>query len=352
MQTSISGKSFVKILIDITHPAHVHFFKNAALIWKQRGHDVRFVARDKEITIELLKAYNIHYEKLSRIRKGLLGLSIELIEHDYQLYKFVRHFKPDIMLNIGGTFIVHVGKLLGIKTCVFTDTEHAKISNAITFPFANWICTPESFMGDIGGKHITYNGFQELAYLHPNYFNPQESVLSEVGIGLGETFFIVRFVSWGASHDVGKRGLLEEEKLNLVRQLENWGRVLITSEAILPKSLEPYQITINPIKIHDLLYFASFYIGEGATMATESALLGTPSIYINELSAGTIDELDKKYGLVFHVTEMQSVASIVEKSLFNAEEKKKFNVSHRNLLNEKIDVTAWMVQLINNIFTK
>lgn len=339
----------MKILIDITHPAHVHFFKNAVLIWKQRGHDVRFVARDKEITLRLLEDLNIQYTKLSHIRKGLFGLTIELIEHDFHLIQFVKQFEPDIMLNIGGTFIVHVGKLLGIKTCVFTDTEHAKLSNAITFPFATWICTPTCFDGDLGDKHIKYDGYQELAYLHRNYFTPSATELSELDVCLGDPFFIVRFISWGASHDFGKNGLNEQEKISLVKQLENFGRVLITSEGILPKSLVDYQIKISPLKIHHLLYYASFYIGEGATMATESALLGTPSIYINELSAGTIDELSKKYGLVFQVTDLQSALSVVEQNLLLPGKKEKFEISHRSMMSEKVDLTTWMVELIEKI---
>ena len=54
-------------------------------------------------------------------------------------------------------------------------------------------------------------------------------------------------------------------------------------------------------KIHDLLYYATMYIGEGASMASEAAVLGTPSIYINPLRLGYLDELEKKYGLVYNI---------------------------------------------------
>ncbi len=40
----------MKILIDVTHPAHVHFFRGAARELTDRGHQVRFVAREKEMT--------------------------------------------------------------------------------------------------------------------------------------------------------------------------------------------------------------------------------------------------------------------------------------------------------------
>ncbi len=43
----------MRILIEITHPAHVHFFRNAIDIWKSQGHEVAVTARDKEIVLEL-----------------------------------------------------------------------------------------------------------------------------------------------------------------------------------------------------------------------------------------------------------------------------------------------------------
>jgi hypothetical protein len=39
----------MKILIDIGHPAHVHFFKNAIRELEGRGHEVKVTARDKEV---------------------------------------------------------------------------------------------------------------------------------------------------------------------------------------------------------------------------------------------------------------------------------------------------------------
>lgn len=307
------------------------------------------MARDKEITIDLLKAYGIPYQKLSRIRNGLLGLGLELIQHQSGLVKFARNFQPDLMLNIGGTFIVHAGKLLGIKTCVFTDTEHAKLSNRLTFPFATWICTPEAFYQDLGAKQIRYNGYQELAYLHPNFFTPDPEVLGDIGLTSKEPFLLMRFVSWGASHDVGKRGLTENEKISLVRQLEPYGRVIISSEMTLPDALEPYRMSLSPTLIHDLLHYASLYVGEGATMAAEAAILGTPSIYVNSLSAGTIDEFTNEYNLIYQCLNLEKIIETGIKILSNDGVQNQLRTSHKRMLKEKIDVTGWLVEFIESL---
>ena len=52
----------MKFLIGIYHPAHFHFFKNIIYSLKKKGHEVRVIARDKEITKRLLSKSNIDYE--------------------------------------------------------------------------------------------------------------------------------------------------------------------------------------------------------------------------------------------------------------------------------------------------
>jgi len=339
----------MRILIDVTHPAHVHFFRRAARDLADRGHQVQFVAREKEMTTQLLEEYDIPFQKLSKIRKGLLGLAVELIEHQSRLFQVIRKFHPDVMLNIGGTFIVHVGKLTGVKTCVFTDTEHAKLSNTITFPFASHICTPESYIHTLSEKQIRYKGFQELAYLHPNQFTPNPKILPQLGLREDERFFILRFVSWGASHDVGLQGLSHKGQLDLVNGLAEFGRVFITSEGDLPESLQPYRLNVSPTLIHDLLFYASMYIGEGATMASESAILGTPSIYISPLELGYLDELEEKYQLMYHLRKGDADIEKILALAKDPELKQEHNNRLRRMLEDKTDVTAWIVNFIESL---
>ena len=47
----------MKILIDIGHPAHIHYFKNFIFKSIKAGNEIKIVARDKEVTIDLLKSY-------------------------------------------------------------------------------------------------------------------------------------------------------------------------------------------------------------------------------------------------------------------------------------------------------
>ncbi len=340
----------MRILIDIIHPAHVHFFKNAIWEWEKRGYQLLITTRDKEMTHRLLQAYNIPFKNISKYGAGVGGLIWELVKRDWKLYRLARAFNPDILLGIAGVSIAHVGRWLGKPSLVFTDTEHARLSNAICLPFATRICTPSCFREDWGGKHLRYNGFHELAYLHPNRFKPDATVLTEAGFKPKDRFFIVRFVSWGALHDVGQRGISGGMMEAFIASLSKFGRPLITSEGKLPPALEKYRITTPAEQIHSLLYFASMYVGESPTMATEAAILGIPAVLICSWACrvGNMRELTDKYQLMSCFTD---TAPGIQKALELVTEpqlKEKWRAKSQLMLKEKIDVTKWLVALVES----
>jgi len=54
----------MRILIDMGHPAHVHFFRYAIAELKRRSHDVLVTAQLKNVMSQLLEAYAIPYEQV------------------------------------------------------------------------------------------------------------------------------------------------------------------------------------------------------------------------------------------------------------------------------------------------
>ena len=184
----------MRIIVDIGHPGHVHFFKNFIWQMRERGHEILITASKKDVTLDLLDAYNFEYIITSKRYSGIM-LGYELLKRDLQLYNLTRKFKPDLLMGINNTIAAHVSRVTKAKSIIFTDTEHAKIANAITFPFSDVICTPSCYRGDIERKQVRYNGYHELAYLHPNRFTPNPAVLTELGLAEGDPFVVVRFVS-------------------------------------------------------------------------------------------------------------------------------------------------------------
>ena len=104
---TVWSNRLMHILCDISHPAHVHFFRNAINTWRQRGQQVTILSRNKDITLPLLDEYGYEHQCLSQARRGVVGLGLELLEHEGRLYWLFRHHPPDVLLEIGGTFIVH-----------------------------------------------------------------------------------------------------------------------------------------------------------------------------------------------------------------------------------------------------
>jgi predicted glycosyltransferase len=340
----------MNILIDMGHPAHVHFYKNAIIELKKRGHDVLISARIKDVTRELLDYYNFPYIILSKIGSGRFGLYKEFLEREVAMLRLLHEYKPDVVTEIEGVFIAPVCKLLKIPSVVFTDTEHARIDRYLTYPFADLIVTPDCFKKEINSRQIRYAGFHELAYLHPDYFIPDPAVIKKVNILPNEPFIVLRFVAWKASHDKGQYGFSKSFKMKLVQELRRFGKVLITSEDPLPPEFEPYQITLPPAEIHHLLSFASLYLGEGATMATEAAILGTPSVYLSSLVGlmGNFEELENRYQLVFSFTNQEKAYQKSIDILENKDSKAQWHQRRIRLLADKIKVTQYICNILEN----
>lgn len=340
----------MKILFDIGHPAHVHLFRNAINILESKGHELKITARDKDITLDLLDKYGFDYEVVGKNKKGMLKKALNMLKIDYILLNVAKCFKPDLFVSAGSPYAAHISKLLKKPSIAFVDTEHANLTGKITYPYTDLICTPECFKIDLGQKHIRYNGYHELAYLHPNYFSPDLSVLDDLGLSNRDKFVILRFISWEATHDVGQSGLTDQIKLDYISKLEKHCRVFISSEIPLGIKMEKYRLHISPIKLHSLLSFAYLYIGEGGTMATEAGILGTPSVFVSSLvgTMGNFEELEKSYGLVHSFKDGKSALQYAMELITNDDAKEQWGVLQKEMLNKKIDVTEFMINTIEN----
>lgn len=338
----------MKIVVDINHPAHVHYFKNFIWEMKKKGHQVVVTASEKDITFKLLNNYDIDFINVGNYGRTVLMKMLNLPLIDIKYYKLMNKIKPDIILGFGSIRAAHVAFLMRKPSINFEDTEHSMEQIRLYLPFVTSVCTPTSFIRDLGKKQVRFNGYMELAALHPNRFMPNPAVLDDIGITEDERFIIVRFVSWQASHDIGHYGV--RDKIGLVKDLERYGRVLITSEGTVPPELISYQVKVSPEKIHDLLYYASLYIGEGATMATEAALLCTPSILVSSLvgTMGNFIELEATYDLVFSFMDGEKALVKAESILSNPDSKIEWHKKCERLINDKIDLTAFMIQFVEN----
>lgn len=334
-----------RVLFDVGHPAQVHQFKYVHQELIARGWNSLFTAKEKEISTYLLEKYEIPFENLGLSRKGLASKVRYLPKTLWHFLKILDEFKPDIVISRFSPHASWGAFLKNIPHIGLTDTEHVGLLDKLTVPFVDVKLTAKSYWKDIGKNHFRYSGNIELFYLHPHRFQPQRSFVDEYLNGQDNKNVIVRFVSWNAHHDVGKTGLTVKQKMELVNALSPFARIFITSEASLPPELEKFKISIPPEKIHHFLSSCSLYIGEGGTMASESACLGIPAIYVNSLDAGVFHD-EAKHGLLYHI---QDVDQVIEKSLLilnDSQSLKKFASLRDKYLADKIDITAFLVWFI------
>lgn len=341
----------MNILVDLGHPAHVHLFRNAINLWMQRGHHIVIAIRERDIVAQLLRAYQLDFTVASRAKSGFWGLAWELIEHDWQVFKLARRHKVDVMLGTS-VAISHVSRVSRARSIVFNedDADYTRAFVRLTYPFADKIVTPDSLRDRRTKKYVTYAGYHELAYLHPNQFTPDPTILDALGVQLGEPFFVVRLVAMKAYHDVGKTGLSHEARRRLIDVLRPQGKVFITMEGTMPDEFRPYQAPIPPHYIHHVLNYATMLISDSQTMTIEAAVLGTPAIRCNSFvgRCSVIEELEHKYGLTrgFLPHQQEQMFVTIQTWLNDDQLKARWQEKRHKMLADKIDLTAWMVDLI------
>jgi predicted glycosyltransferase len=337
----------MKVLVDINHPSQVHLFRYVIADLRKRGHNVIVTASQKDVSYKLLDAYGIDYIKMGTYGDTFAKKLINLFVLDFRMVKVVFKHQPDVLTGLGSFRIAHAGFLCRKKTLILEDTEHSTGQIALYKPFATKILTPSCFTSDLGKKQIRYEGCHELAYLRPERFAPEREVAKKFGIDISEKYCIIRFVSWRASH--GQYGIAEEQRLNFIKEISKYARPYISSEAQLPTELMPYQLNVPPHLIHHIMAFASLYIGEGATMASESAILGVPAVYVNTLRLGYVD-MHERYGLLKQTTDTNEALKLCLEFLTGQNVKERCRIAQQKLLSEKIDVTAYIVEAIEQLY--
>lgn len=336
----------MRILIDIGHPGHVHLFRNAAQILHSKGHEILFTLREKEKEIELIKAGGFKYKSFGKKYNSTKGKVYGMLKFDWMETMTALKFKPDIFLSHGSIYASHAAAILRKPNIALEDTGNLE-QIRLYRPFSKIILSPDILGKDLGAKHYLYSSIHELAYLHPKYFTPDESVYKFLGIEPGTPYAILRFISWNATHDVGQTGLTFELKKQLVELLKKKMKVFISSENKNEPAFAEYMIKIPPEKMHDALAYASLYIGEGATMAAEASLLGTPSFYINSLRAQHCEEM-LRYDIGYVFSNADGLLEKVEEVINIPDLKSTVKNNLKKYLATKMDLTAFLVWIIEN----
>jgi predicted glycosyltransferase len=344
----------MRILIDIGHPGHVHLLKNCYFELIKNNHTVLVTVKDLPSAKKLLDLYKINYIELGSKRDSIFQKGLSQLKYNFKIFRIVKKHKIDIGIGSSIT-LAHISKITSMKSILLDDDDDEVEPLFVKYahPYADILLSPDVLKGKRKKKDtIYYAGYHELAYLHPNIFKPNVNVLNELGIDENEKFFIMRFNIFKAHHDVDVFGLSLEQKLELVKLLEPFGKIFITTEREIESELKKYQLILSPEKTHSLMSYATMFLGDSQTMSSEAAVLGVPAIRCNTLAGqiSYLEEEEHKYGLTygFKPQNFQKLLEKVQDLLQNKNLKLDWQQKRKIMLNDKIDVSKFLTWFIEN----
>ncbi|NJE05722.1 DUF354 domain-containing protein [Thermococcus sp. M36] len=345
----------MNVAVFVSTPAQFHFYKNIVRTLNNSGVKVYILARDYGETLDLLNETGFEYFVFSRPPKGAKRI-LSLPSDIHRAVSWLRNKNIDIVTGFE-IYGAYTSKLLKVPYVQFYDSEPSihkllSIQFKLMMPATDVVLTPESFRDNLGRKHLRIASYKELAYLHPNYYKPNDDILDMLGISTGEEYAVLRFNAFDAAHDEGIAGFSSGDKIKLVKELEKHVRVFISPEGKIPKELEKYVLKVPKSRIHDVLYYAKLLVTDTQTMATEAALLGTPVVRSNKFvgpnDMSNFIELEERFGLMYNITDRNRA---IEKAVEIAQTegiKKEWRGKREKLLEKKIDMTSFMVWFLEN----
>lgn len=344
----------MRVLVDVGHPAHVHLYARLLTTLEAEGHDYLVTARDKEVTLELLRAKGLRHEVLGGKPKRGSRVWGEWVTRSGLVYRKAKEYRPDLLLGNLNPAIAHASFLLRKPSINFLDHEphivKLPIGNWVTIPFTDTLVVPSAVRHDYGRKAVVVPSYKELAYLHPDHWSPDPKVQAWLRETSGSRFALVRFVSWSAHHDSGDGGLTLDEKTQLVAEIARQMPVWVSSEEPLPAHLSKYKLPLPAQDIHTVLHEASLFVGDSQTMATEAAVLGTPGVrsnhFVGPKDMGNFIELEARYGLLSNRRSFAEALAEVRRLIADPQAKAKAQAARQRLLADKVDLTAFLAWLV------
>jgi hypothetical protein len=339
----------MRILLVLNHPAHVHLFRNFIYHLQEKGHHFTVATRDKDITHTLLDHYGIEYHCLSKPYAGIGGMFVEMLIRDWKLLRMHRKYGFDIAF---GTDVstTHLTLFKNVPSYTFCedDDDVVHLYALAAYPFTTKVVNPVGIRYKyFKNKRLLHNSYHELAYLHPDFFTPDEAVIKKYGFS-PYTYIIIRNSALKAHHDIGAKGLSGEVWDRVNKVIKDYPQIT-SHEGAKSQKIEPWDM-------HHVLAFSKMIISDSLSMSVEAAVLGVPAIRYNSFvgRVSVLNELENKYDLTygFNASDSESATAMIykiEELLAMAHLPEIWQEKRQKMLSEKINFTTWMIDLFNNI---
>ncbi len=334
------------VVIDITHYPHVNFYKQAIKSLKEGNMKVYIILRSRGNLVPIFKKEcpNVPYIVIGEHKKTMFSKMIAIVERDIAFLKYLSKIDFNVGTGFGSINIAHTTRFFGKPSILFGDDIEYKLSHYGGHYLATKDVRPKCVPAQ-GKNLLKYQGFKELAYLHPNHFKPNKDALNPYNLKPYEYVFIREVSSASLNYrgaEMGKLsrilGYLKEKDLKIFLSVEDKSLIdLFRDHCIILK--EPVE------DIHSLLHFAAFTVSSGDSMARESCLVGTPAIYTGGRNMAINTELIKR-SCMFKVEEEKSIEETIDYIINNDIRKEVEAKINRTIKEEWVDTTQVILDIL------
>lgn len=344
----------MKILFYLVHPAKFHLFRYT-INYFSKSNRVDVIINSKDVLEELVKSERWNYINLfphgrnNSPKPSVIKSAIKFVLTIIKLEQYlIKREKYDVFIT-DDSLVVN-GWIRRIPSFIFNDNDIETIKiNKILFFFATKIISPlATNLGDFDSKKISFKGNKALASLDPKYFHPNENILKKYNL-IENGYAIIRVSKINATHDIGNQGITDTQLDSIINEVAPYLTVIISAERQLNKRYESMKFKGDAQDLLELIYFASFFIGDSASMASEAAVLGTPNILINKLGkkCGVNRQL-KDFGLQHYFDSFNEASNTLSEFIQDTSLKRITQLKRIEFIAECDDFNEFMIRTIKN----
>lgn len=328
MSTNAKKNTTQYVLVDLSHPAHINFFKHFITKVRNDGFNVTIIALDRAKVPDIIRKEIPDCPIVIVGKQGRSKWSIYLqtgIVRTLQLGFFLLRHPCDFATGVVAYQLGFWGKLFRFPVIgVYDDPGHClnfRLSCTLLSRLYIPACT-----GSQKGNQITFNALKEWAYLSPRYFKPRIEVLKDYGVNPYEYLFI-RKVDTRTLNYLGQTQDPIEQMYN--KDLSGQTTLLSLENKKIANRYSKWRILEEPVEdIHSLMYHSRAVISDGDSMAREGAMLGRPAIYMGQRDMPANNLLIQKE-LLQNITSADEAIDFLKKNTSDCDPQKQDSIREK-----------------------
>ncbi|MDY7394086.1 DUF354 domain-containing protein [Aureibaculum sp. 2210JD6-5] len=346
----------MKVLFIVYHPVDPYIvFETAKKIENEDGKCLFVIIEKEGIIKRIIDSYGFNSVVIGNSSESFIGKILNIFTLVIRIVRQIKKFKPDVIFSPATPYSSLACRFNKLPLICWEDTETATFNFKYSHKRIDSLLLIDSFYKTLPGDNIIkFNGYKELAYLHPNNFKPDVHILTKLGLNVEDKIVLMRFSALNAMHDIGLKSEADNNDVKILKFIKKAEHVynakvfISVTERDLDNRFDAYKLKIDPSKYAHLLSFCSLYIGEGTTTASEAGVLGVPWIALRDKPLGYLIDQEEKYELGIRTENLDLALNKAEDILQNTNSRYEWSLKRGRLLKDKIDVSAFITWFIKN----